>query len=70
MMTENLTYDDKKIEINIRRDNTINRPQYYAVLQNPWKDYHSTLVIFGSTEQAVLNRCIKQLKKWSKCHED
>lgn len=65
-MNENLTYDDKKIEINIRRDNTCKKEQYYTVLQNPWKDYHFTQVIFGGTEQVVLNKCIRQLKKWKK----
>lgn len=65
-MTETLTRDDKKVEIIIRRDNTVRQPQYYTVLRNPYADYFSTQVIFGSTEQTVINKCIRQLKKWKK----
>lgn len=65
-MTEILTYDDKEVEVIIRRDNTVRKPQYYAVLRNPYADCFSTQVIFGSTEQAVKNKCLRQLKRWRK----
>ena len=63
---EILKYCDKEVEINIRRDITCKKEQYYTILQNPYKDYHSTQVIFGSSEQIVKNKCIRQLKKWKK----
>lgn len=65
-MSEVIKYDNKEITVNIRRDNTTSKEQYYVVLQNPYKDYHNTVVIFGSTEQIVKNKCIRQLKKWRK----
>ena len=51
-MTEILEYCDKHIEITIRKDTTVIN-KYYTVLQNPYKDYHSTKVIYGGTEQIV-----------------
>lgn len=63
-MTEILEYCDKKVIVNIRRDNTTNKPQYYAVLQNPYKHQRITEVIFGTNGQIVKNKCLRQLKKW------
>lgn len=65
MMTEILECCNKQIEITVRKDTTVIN-KYYTVLQNPWKDYHFTQVIYGGTEQIVKNKCLRQLKKWSK----
>lgn len=64
-MTETLKYCDKHIEITIRKDTTVIN-KYYTVLQNPYKDYYLTKVIYGGTEQTVKNKCIRQLKQWRK----
>lgn len=64
-MTEILEYCDKHIEITIQKDTTVIN-KYYTVLQNLYKDYHSTKVIYGGTEQIVKNKCIRQLKQWRK----
>ena len=64
-MTEILECCNKQIEITVRKDTTVIN-KYYTVLQNPWKDHHFTQVIYGGTEQIVKNKCLRQLKKWSK----
>ncbi len=68
MKEEIIYYCDKKIPIRIERDKTQKKEAYYTVLQNPQSDCILGKVIFGSTEQIVKNKCIRQLKKWKKEH--
>lgn len=40
------------------------RNKYYCVMQNPFKDYHDTKVIFGGSYEIVERKIERQYKKF------